>query len=84
MLYHNLDLRLKLFNFTSYLVPGTVGVIGFNDLGRVWEKNEKSGVWHQGFGGGLYVLPGEVILIQAAVGFSKEATMPYISIGFSF
>ena len=84
MLYHNLDLRLKLFNFTSYLVPGTVGVIGFNDLGRVWEKDEKSGVWHQGFGGGLYVLPGEVILIQAAVGFSKEATMPYISIGFSF
>ncbi|WP_449438624.1 BamA/TamA family outer membrane protein [Pedobacter steynii] len=38
MAYHNLDMRLKLFNFTSYLVPGTVGMIGFNDVGRVWEK----------------------------------------------
>jgi hypothetical protein len=84
MLYHNVDLRMKLFNFTSYLVPGTVGIIGFNDVGRVWEKGEQSGVWHQGFGGGLYVLPGEVILLQATVGFSKEATMPYLSIGFSF
>ncbi|MES2829327.1 MAG: BamA/TamA family outer membrane protein [Bacteroidota bacterium] len=84
MLYHNLDLRLKLFNFTSYLVPGTIGVIGFNDFGRVWVKGEKSGTFHQGYGGGLYVMPGQVILLQAAVGFSKEATMPYISIGFSF
>jgi hypothetical protein len=84
MFYHNIDLRVKLFNFTSYLVPGTIGIVGFNDVGRVWEKGESSGVWHQGYGGGLYVLPGEVILIQATVGFSKEATMPYVSIGFSF
>jgi hypothetical protein len=84
MFYHNIDLRMKIFNFTSYLVPGTVGVIGFNDVGRVWERGEHSGVWHQGFGGGLYVLPGEVILVQATVGFSREAIMPYFSIGFSF
>jgi hypothetical protein len=84
MAYHNLDLRLKLFNFTSYLVPGTVGMIGFHDTGRVWEKGESSARWHHGYGGGLYVVPGEVLLIQAAVGFSREATMPYISIGFNF
>ncbi len=84
MFYHNLDMRLKLFNFTSYLVPGTVGMIGFNDIGRVWEKGESSDRWHHGYGGGLYVVPGEVLLIQATVGFSKEATMPYFSIGFSF
>jgi len=84
MAYHNLDMRLKLFNFTSYLVPGTVGMIGFNDIGRVWEKGESSPRWHHGYGGGLYVIPGEVILIQATVGFSREATMPYLSIGFNF
>jgi hypothetical protein len=84
MAYHNLDLRLKLFNFTSYLVPGTVGMIGFHDTGRVWEKGESSARWHHGYGGGLYVIPGEVLLIQAAVGFSREATMLYISIGFNF
>jgi len=84
MAYHNMDLRLKLFNFTSYLVPGTVGMIGFNDVGRVWERGESSGRWHHGYGGGLYVMPGEVILVQASVGFSKEATMPYFSVGFNF
>jgi len=84
MFYHNLDMRLRLFNFTSYLVPGTVGMIGFNDVGRVWEKGESSGRWHQGAGGGLYVMPGEVLLLQATIGFSKEATLPYFSIGFTF
>ncbi|MFA4869067.1 MAG: BamA/TamA family outer membrane protein [Pedobacter sp.] len=84
MVYNNLDLRLKLFNFTSYLVPGTVGMIGFTDVGRVWEKGEHSGRWHQGYGGGLYVMPGEVILLQASVGASKEASMLYLSIGFNF
>lgn len=84
MFYNNLDLRLKLFNFTSYLVPGTVGMMGFTDVGRVWEKGEHSGRWHHGYGGGLYVMPGEVILLQASVGASKEASMLYLSIGFNF
>jgi hypothetical protein len=84
MFYNNLDLRLKLFNFTSYLVPGTVGMIGFTDVGRVWEKGEQSGRWHQGYGGGLFVMPGEVILIQGTLGVSKEASMVYLSVGFNF
>ncbi|WP_276090188.1 BamA/TamA family outer membrane protein [Pedobacter sp. JY14-1] len=84
MAYHNIDMRLKLFNFASYLVPGTVGMIAFNDIGRVWERGETSSRWHHGYGGGLYVVPGEVLLIQAAVGFSREATLPYISVGFIF
>jgi hypothetical protein len=84
MAYHNIDFRLKLFNFTSYLVPGTVGMLAFHDTGRVWERGESSERWHHGYGGGLYVVPGEVLLIQAAVGFSREATMPYISVGFNF
>lgn len=83
-LYHNLDLRLKLFNFTSYLVPGTVGMIAFNDVGRVWQSGESSSRWHQGYGGGLYVMPGNQFLIQGTLGFSKEATMPYFSVGFNF
>jgi hypothetical protein len=83
-LYHNLDLRMKLFDFSSYLTPGAVGLIGFNDLGRVWEPGTSSSTWHDGYGGGLYVIPAELILIQATVGFSKEGALPYISIGFSF
>ncbi|PYF71552.1 surface antigen-like protein [Pedobacter nutrimenti] len=84
MAYYNLDLRLKLFSFTSYIVPGSVGLIGFNDIGRVWEPGEQSKKWHYGYGGGLYVVPAELFLIQAAVGASKEGALPYISIGFTF
>lgn len=84
MLYYNIDLRLKLFDFASYIVPGSVGLLGFQDVGRVWLKGERSNKWHQGYGGGIYVVPADLILIQAAVGFSRESTMPYISVGFNF
>jgi hypothetical protein len=84
MAFHNLDLRLKLFDFTSYIVPGSVGLLAFNDIGRVWEPGENSDTWHDGYGGGLYVVPAELLLIQAAVGVSKEGSLPYISIGFNF
>ncbi|MDB5020772.1 MAG: Membrane protein, partial [Pedobacter sp.] len=82
--FYNLDLRLKLFNFTSYITPGAVGLIAFNDVGRVWEPGESSTNWHDGYGGGFYVIPAELVLIQATVGHSKEGTLPYISVGFSF
>jgi hypothetical protein len=84
MAYENLDLRLKLFDFTSYVVPGSLGLLVFNDVGRVWYPGQSSDKWHYGYGGGIYIVPAELILIQAAVGISRESTMPYISVGFNF
>ncbi|WP_299826040.1 BamA/TamA family outer membrane protein [uncultured Pontibacter sp.] len=84
MLYHNLELRLKLFDFTSYLFPGTVGLIGFNDVGRVWAEGGKSDKWHDGYGGGFYLIPAKLILLQGVVGFSEEDILPYVSVGFRF
>ena len=84
MAYYDLDLRMKLFDFTSYITPGSLGLIAFNDVGRVWQPGQSSDQWHQGYGGGIYIVPADLILIQAAVGFSKESTMPYISVGFNF
>ena len=84
MVYHNLDLRLDILYFRSYIVPGTLGLVGFNDIGRVWEPGQSSKKWHDGYGGGIYIIPAELILIQAAVGFSREGALPYISLGFNF
>lgn len=84
MLYNNLELRAKLFDFTSYLLPGSVGLIAFNDVGRVWADGESSGQWHDGFGGGLYVSPVNMLVITAVVGHSKEETLPYVTFGFKF
>lgn len=82
--YHNIDLRFKLFDFDSYLLPGTIGIVGFNDIGRVWVPRESSDKWHHAYGGGIYIIPAELILVQAVVGHSVEGTLPYISIGFTF
>lgn len=82
--YNNFEGRLKLFSFASYLLPGTVGALGFYDVGRVWMSGEQSDRWHMGYGGGIYFLPGDLLVLQAAVGFSKEATLPYIRMGLSF
>lgn len=82
--YNNLDIRLKLFESFSYIVPGTFGVIGFYDVGRVWMTKEKSNVWHNGVGGGIYLTPADLFVVQAVVGVSKEAVLPYIRIGLSF
>jgi outer membrane translocation and assembly module TamA len=83
-LYNNLEVRLKVLDFTSYLLPGSIGLIGFNDIGRVWSANDTSNKWHDGYGGGIYIIPAELVLIQAAIGFSREGSLPYISIGFTF
>ncbi len=84
VLYNNLELRIKLFDFASYLFPGTIGLIGFNDVGRVWAKNEISHKWHTGYGGGLYIIPAESIVVSALAGFSEEGVLPYIGLGFRF
>lgn len=84
MAYDNLEVHLKLFDFTSYITPGSVGVVGFNDVGRVWTPGESSNTWHDGYGGGFYVIPAQLVLIQGVVGFSKEGTYPYITIGYKF
>ncbi|GGG02616.1 hypothetical protein GCM10011323_04320 [Pontibacter amylolyticus] len=84
LLYNNLELRWKLFDFTSYLFPGSVGLVGFHDVGRVWAEGERSHTWHQGYGGGLYLIPAKLVLLQAVVGFSEEDVLPYVSLGFRF
>lgn len=84
MLYDNFELRLKLLDFNSYLFPGSIGVIGFNDIGRVWMPGESSGVWHHGYGAGIYVIPNELVLLQFSKGYSIEGSINYLTLGYRF
>ena len=84
MVYNNLELRLKVLDFNSYLFPGKLGIIGFHDIGRVWSSGQSSDKWHNGYGGGVYLSPADLILIQGVVGLSTESTLYYISLGFRF
>jgi hypothetical protein len=77
-------LRIKLIDFNSYLLPGTVGLVAFNDFGRVWMPGEPSSQWHDSYGTGIYIVPAQLVLLQGVIGFSKEGSLPYISVGVRF
>ena len=70
-LYASTELRWKLFELKSYLMPGPVGITGFYDIGRVWLDRENSKGWHTAFGGGFYFVPYNKFLVAASVGFSS-------------
>ncbi|MBC7920265.1 MAG: metallophosphoesterase [Ferruginibacter sp.] len=82
--YHNAELRLKLFSFRTYLFPASVGIVGFHDVGRVWLDGEDSKVWHNGYGGGLWLAPFQQLVVSASYGISREEKLPLIKLGFFF
>ncbi|TDH25102.1 metallophosphoesterase [Segetibacter sp. 3557_3] len=84
MLYQSTELRVKLFESQSYVLPGAVGIIGFNDVGKVWVKNQQSTKWHHSYGGGLYYSPYNLILVSATLGISEESVLFNFSIGTRF
>jgi hypothetical protein len=82
--FNNLELRLKLADFANYILPGQLGIFGFYDIGRVWEKSEYSNRWHNGTGIGLYFSPAQMAVIQIVAAHSVEGWYPYFSLGFRF
>jgi hypothetical protein len=83
-LYNNLELRVKLADIGGYVLPGVMGLIGFYDIGRVWEKGEHSGKWHNGVGGGVFFAPAQMIVIRGLAGWSSEGWLPFIVVGMRF
>jgi hypothetical protein len=83
-LFNNLELRIKLADFASYILPGQFGLTGFFDIGRVWEPAEESRKWHNGYGGGIYYAPARMAILQLVAGYSKEGWLPYFTVGFRF
>ena len=84
MAYTGLELRLKLADIKSYILPGTFGLIGFTETGRVWLKNVRSPYWHTSYGGGIYYIPFNLFIVSATVGFSKDEQIFNFSLGTKF
>ncbi len=82
--YNNLEARIPLFKFQTYLFPGAAGIMAFHDSGRVWNDNEQSSKWHRGYGGGFWFAPVNLIVITAGYMVSDENRLPLISAGFLF
>lgn len=82
--FTNAELRAKVLDFNVYLLKGELGILGFSDYGRVWADDEDSGLWHHGYGGGLWMTPFNMSVFTASIGASEEGTLLDLSIGFQF
>lgn len=82
--YNNFEARWNLFSFRTYIFPASMGILAFNDIGRVWLEGEDSSLWHHGYGGGLWIAPFNTAVVSAEVGHSEEETLFYIRLGFMF
>jgi hypothetical protein len=82
--FNNTEVRLQVARFRSYLVPATLGIMGFHDIGRVWVPGEASATWHRGYGPGLWLAPTPQVVLAAMVGFSPEGRLPLVRLGFYF
>jgi hypothetical protein len=82
--YNNLELRAKLGDLVSYVLPGQVGLLGFYDVGRVWKRDEDSIRWHHGVGAGLYFAPASLTVVRFVMGHSTDGWYPYVSLNFRY
>ncbi len=81
MAYNSVELRFKLFDVKSYILPGALGLVAFNDVARVWSDGEHSARWHDSYGGGLYYIPFNMFIISATMAYSEEDPLFNITIG---
>ncbi len=81
-IHQNTEIRVRLLNVNSYVFNGQLGITAFNDVGRVWYKNEDSDKWHNGNGIGLWFNPYNFTIFTVNYNRSKEDR--YINFRFSY
>ncbi|HWJ91282.1 MAG TPA: BamA/TamA family outer membrane protein, partial [Flavisolibacter sp.] len=85
MFFNNAELRIRIADFNTYLFPGSVGLLLFNDVGRVWARGEHSQTWHDGYGFGVWLAPIRRFVVTASLAHSREEDLlPRITFGFHF
>ena len=82
--YNNIDFRFQLADVKSRIIPVNIGLLGFYDYGRVWVEGENSDVWHNAYGGGLYLSPLNSLVLSASYGVSDVDEVFDIRLGFLF
>ncbi len=83
-LFNNTEVRLTVAKFHTYLFPGSLGILGFFDTGRIWADNDNSNKWKSGYGAGFWFSPLNRILLTITYGASKEDKFPLIGFGWKF
>ena len=90
--YQNLELRLEVLTFSTYLAIGRLGLLAFLDNGRVWtEADDGRAVsqsffegYHQGYGGGLWAEFFDLFVLTTTAGFSDDDQTITVQFGFQY
>jgi len=82
--YQNTELRISLFKFRIPIMSGRLGLIIFNDVGRVWYDGLNSDKWHRGYGGGFMLIPFNFGAITTLYEVSDEKEQFRLKFGFHF
>ncbi len=89
--YQNTELRVRLFNFKSIILPGDIGITLFHDIGKIWMDDDpstvtgKSTLWHRGYGFGVFLAPFEKAVISSDFSWSNtNESSAFVRLGFLF
>jgi outer membrane protein assembly factor BamA len=77
-------MRIRLANFKTYLFPGSLGILGFYDTGKIWADDDNSEKWLSGYGGGFWISPLRRLVLTVTYAVSKEDKMPLVGLGWKF
>lgn len=82
--YGNAEVRIQLFSFNAYLLPGKFGIMGLADAGRVYSGlDQETGLkaFHTGLGGGIWIDVLKQAVINATYSVGEERL---VNVGFDF
>ncbi|MBT8280595.1 MAG: phosphoesterase, partial [Muriicola sp.] len=82
--YQNTDLRLRLSNVKTGILPSTIGLYGGFDYGRVWLPGNPSDEWHTSYGGGIFLNASNFITARTALFQSSDGPRLTFGLGFGF
>lgn len=80
-LYSGIEMKVKLFDLNSFVIPGIVGISGFYNTGRVWHPGDNGGSWHGAYGFGMYITPLNLFSVSASAGFMDKERFYSITLG---
>ena len=82
--YQSSDLKARLARIVTAAAPITIGAYGGFDYGRVWEKDDNSDIWHNSYGGGVWLSTLNSLAFNAGYFVSNEEAQIQIGFGFGF
>lgn len=82
--YHNIDLRIKLFEWNNNFIPMDVGIVSGYDYGKVYIDDGLSNPWQSSMTIGLWMELLGATVLQPYYSFNDEQNTFSLKLGFNF